>query len=129
MEPWPFLQPLPRCAVVGKSEWFPLETQAFGRAGDHDTATGDHWDRFYFDLNHLNGEVMPKLWPDECIHYYCMDALILFSMQLIHPFLFCIAQITAGEDHEHEELIIILINSSPLLENDVHTPVMSVILF
>jgi len=72
---------------------------------------------------------MPKLSPDECIHYYCMDALILFSMQLIHPFLFCIAQITAGKYHEHEELIIILINSSPLLENDVHTPVMSVILF
>ena len=129
MEPWPFLQPLPRFAVVYKSERFPRETQAFGRAGDHDTATGDHRDRFYFDLTHLNGQVMPKLWPDECIHYYCMDALILFSMQLIHPFLFCIAQITAGGDHEHEELIIILINSSPLLENDVHTPVMSVILF
>ena len=129
MEPWPFLQPLSRCTVICKFERFPRETQAFGRAGDDDTATGDHWDRFYFDLTHLNGQVMPKLWPDECIHYYCMDALILFAMQLIHPFLFCIAQITAGEDHEHEELIIIQISSSPLLKKAVPIPVMSVILF
>jgi len=127
MEPWPSLKPIPRYAVVTKSERFLQLTQAFGRAGDPGMATGDHGGTFYFDLTHLNGRVMPKLWTDECIPYYCMDALIIFSMQLIHPFLFCIAQITGGE--ENEELIIILVNSSPLLENDAHTPVMSVILF
>ena len=99
------------------------------RAGDHDTATGDHWDRFFIDLNHLNGEVMPKLWPDNCIHFYCMDALISIAMQLIHPLFLCIAQITAGEDHQHEELIIFQISSSPLLKKAVPIPVMSVILF
>ena len=101
--------------------------QAFGCTGDPGTATGNHRGMFYFDLTHLNGQVIPKLWTDKCIHYYCMYALIKFSTQLIHPFLFCIAQLTGGE--ENEELIIILVNSSPLLENDAHTLVMSVILF
>jgi len=58
-----------------------------------------------------------------------MDALISVAMQLIHLFLFFIAQITAGEDPQHEELIIFQISSSPLLKKAVHIPVMSVILF
>ena len=38
-----------------------------------------------------------------------------------------LADMLGGE--EYEELIIILVNSSPLLENDEHTPVMCIILF